>query len=206
MKKIIIMLLAVMLAVPATVMADSSKTLRKQLDKEYKTKKKELEKGKWNNMGSRSMDVALLKHYDRLNEENTKEITGTGLAKSKNNAYQMARNQATINYAADAGSALKGRVMTDAFANGIESTEEFDHFYAAYERLVEQEIKGEMEESLAIFRTVPDGRYEVNVFYVINEDKASKARVRALENAMKESQAAQKYAEKLSEFVNAGFE
>lgn len=206
MKKLIIMLLAVMLAVPATVMADSSKTLRKQLEKEYKTKKKALEKEKWSNMGSRSMDVALLKHYDRLNEENTKEITGTGLAKSKNNAYQMARNNATINYAGDASSALKGRIMTDAFANGIETSEEFDHFYAAYERLVEQEIKGEMEESLSIFRTTPDGRYEVNVYYVVNEDKASKARLRALENAMKESQAAQKYAEKLSEFVNAGFE
>ena len=30
--------------------------------------------------------------------------------------------------------------------DGVEASDEFEHFYAAYERAVESEIKGEMQE------------------------------------------------------------
>lgn len=73
-------------------------------------------------------------------------------------------------------------------------------------RLVEKEIKGEMEESFALVRERPNGTYEVEVFYVVSENRAAKARMRALENALKESEAAQKYADKLSQFVQEGFQ
>ena len=46
----------------------------------------------------------------------------------------------------------------------------------------------------------------MQTFFVVNEDAASKARIRAYENALKESAAAQKYAEKVSEFIREGFE
>jgi hypothetical protein len=39
----------------------------------------------------------------------------------------------------------------------------------------------------------------------VDEDAASKARVRALNNALQESQAAQKYADKIKSFVEEGF-
>ena len=89
--------------------------------------------------------------------------------------------------------------------DGVEASDEFEHFYAAYERAVESEIKGEMQESCSIIRDNGDGTYEMQVYYIVSESAASKARIRALENMAKESAAAQQYAEKVSEFVKEGF-
>ena len=205
MKKIIMMLLAVCLLAPAYA-ANPDKALQKELQKEYKKKLKQYKKEKWNVVGSRTMEVQLLKHYDKLNnlDEDAREVVGMSRTKSKNNGYQAAANNAFISYASQAGSSLKGRVMTDIFADGTNTDAEFDHFFAAYERLVEKEIKGELTESFAIVKNHPDNTYEFQVFYVVSESAAAKARMRALENALKESEAAQKYATKLSEFVNEG--
>ena len=54
-------------------------------------------------------------------------------------------------------------------------------------------------------RTNPDGTYEVNCYCIVSESAASKARIRAAENALKESEAAQKYADKIAGFVREGF-
>lgn len=45
----------------------------------------------------------------------------------------------------------------------------------------------------------------MQVFYVINESEATKARIRAWENAARESEVAQKYATEVSEFIKEGF-
>ena len=148
MKKIIILILAAILCVPA-IEANTNKELQKALKKEYKEKKKEFKKGKWEIFGSsRSLDVALLSHYEKLNSlgENGREVVGIASRfKSKNVGHQMAINNACLTYAQQAGSHLKGRIVSDMAGNGDDSSAEFDHFYAAYERLVEKEIKGEMK-------------------------------------------------------------
>ena len=41
-------------------------------------------------------------------------------------------------------------------------------------------------------------------YFIASESAATKARIRAYENAMKESAAAQKYAGKISEFIKEG--
>ena len=84
-------------------------------------------------------------------------------------------------------------------------SKEFDRFYAAYSATVEKEIKGEMRESFSIIQTNKDGTFNMQVYYIVDEDAASKARVRALNNALQESQAAQKYADKIKSFVEEGF-
>ena len=194
----------------ANVYADNSKDYQKALNKEKKEKMKEYKKGKWELFGSsRTLEVALLKHYDMLEAsgEDTQEISGTVTkCKSKNVGKQMAVNNACISYAQMAGSELKGRILSDISADASEGTNEFDHFYSAYERLVQKEIRNEMKESYTIIRTNNDGTYEMMVFFIVSESAASKARIRALNNALKESEAAQMHAEKISEFVQAGFE
>lgn len=210
MKKVIYLLLALCLMAPvATVEAQNSKALEKALKKEFKEKKKELKKGKWQIFGSsRSLDVVLLSHYDKLNTmgEDAREIVGIASSfTSKNVGHQMAINNACITYAQQAGSSVKGRIASDMAGDGIDADAEFDHFYAAYERLVEKEIKGEMQESFSIIREKEDGTFEMQTFFIVSEKAASKARIRAMENAAKESAAAQKYAEKVSEFVREGF-
>ena len=215
MKKTIQLLLVIGMLFACPVVNAQSRAMNKALKKEYKLKKKEFEKGKWVIYGtSRSIDVALLKHYEKLNEnENAYEIVGVATAfKSKNIGKQVALNNACNLYARQAGSHVKGRVVSDMANNADDVSAEFDHFYAAYEALVEKEIKGEMKESFSIIRETGKDKktgaaiYEMQTYYVIDEDAASAARIRAFEQAMRESEAAQKHAELVSKFINEGFE
>lgn len=207
MRKIILLLMALCLIAP--VASAQNKTLEKARKKEYKTKMKEYKQENWKLFGSsRSVDVALLTHYDKLNSlgDDGREVMGTASKfKSKNVGHQMAINNACITYAQQAGSHVKGRIVSDMSGDGVEGDKEFDNFYAAYERLVEKEIKGEMQESYSIIRDNRDGTYEMQTYFIVSENAATKARIRALENAAKESAAAQKYAEKVADFVREGF-
>ena len=140
-------------------------------------------------------------------KENGYEVMGEASKfKSMNVGKQMAVNNACNQYARQAGSHVKGRIVSDIAGNADDVSAEFDHFYSAYETLVEKEIKGEMQESFSVVKDFKDGTHEMQTYFIINEDAATKARIRAMENALKESQAAQKYAKKVSEFVQEGFE
>lgn len=204
------LLLACVLVLPA-VQADNSvnKELQKALKKEKKEKMKEYKKEGWKIFGSsRSLEVALLSHYDKLQTlgEDGREVVGVASKfKSKSIGHQMAINDACLTYAQQAGSSLKGRVISDMSGDGSDAIAEFDHFFAAYERLVEKEIKGEMDESYAIIRDNGDGTSEMQILFVVSESAASKARIRALDNAMKESEAAQRHADQMASFVREGF-
>ncbi len=215
MKKTIQFLLVIGLLFACPVVNAQNRAMNKALKKEYKLKKKEFEQGKWVIYGtSRSLDVALLKHYEKLNEnENAHEIVGVATAfKSKNIGKQVALNNACNLYARQAGSHVKGRIVSDMANNADDVSAEFDHFYAAYESLVEKEIKGEMKESFSVIRETGKEKktgapiFEMQTFYIIDEDAASEARIRAFENAMRESAAAQKHAEMVSDFIKEGFE
>lgn len=208
MKKLFVFLLASLLTF--SYANAQNKVLAKALKKEYKAKMKQFKKEGWKLFGSsHSLEVALLTHYDKLKAlgENGYEIVGIcSKYKSDNVGHQAAINNACNTYARNAGSHVKGRVVSDMASNGDDPGAEFDHFYAAYETLVEKEIRGEMQESFAIYRELGKGEKTMQVFYIINEDAAVKARIRAYENAARESEAAQKYAKKVSDFVREGFE
>lgn len=210
MKKVLAILLAVLFILPAAYAADPAKQLKKAKEKERKEVMKRLKKEQWSLLGSsRSLEVALLSHWtelDALGADGKEIVRISTRTKSKNIGQQMATNAACINYAQEAGSAVKGRALTDMAGSGVDTDKEFENFYAAYERLVEKEIRGEMKQSFSLIRTNADGTFEVQSFYIISEDAASKARIRAFENATKESEAAQKHADKISEFVRAGFD
>lgn len=194
--------------IPTTVHAQN-KALEKALKKEYKTKMKEYKKEGWKIFGSsRSLQVALLTHYDQLKKLGDKGYEVVGICaryKSDNVGHQASINNACNTYARNAGSAVKGRVVSDMASNGDDTSAEFDHFYAAYETLVEKEIKGELQESFCVYKELGNGEKMMQTYFIVNEDAASKARIRAYENALKESEAAQRYAEKVSKFVREGF-
>lgn len=204
--------MALFLLVPLTTDAQSAvqKQLQKQLKKEYKQKMKQLKKEGWQLFASsHTLEVALLTHYDKLAQlgENGSEFVGIaqGTENDTDNAiYQAARNNAANSYAQTAGSTLRGRLTNDVFVDANEDNG-FDKFYSAYETLVEKEIKGELKPSFAVCREFDKNKKSIQIYYILDEDAASKARIRALENAMKESEAAQKYADKVSDFVREGF-
>lgn len=208
MKRFITFLLMMALVMPMAVA--QNKLLEKAQKKEYKAKIKEFKKEGWKLYGSsRTIEVALLTHYDKLRQlgENGYEVMGEASSfKSKNVGKQMSINNACNIYARNAGSHVKGRVVSDLAGDANNTDAEFEHFYAAYETLVEKEIKGEMQESFSVIKDNKNGTFSMQTFFIINEDAAVKARIRAMENAMKESEAAQKYAKKVSDFVREGFE
>lgn len=211
MKRLFILILTaiMMVGMCESVNADNKK-LRKAHKNEHKIKMKQFKKEGWTLYGSsRSLEVALLTHYDKLEQlgENGHELMGEASQfRSKNVGKQTAVNNACNIYAREAGSHVKGRVVSDLAGNGEDINAEFDHFYSAYETLVEKEIKGEMKESFSVIHDNGNGTFSMQVYFVVDEDAASRARIRAFENAMRESEAAQKYAEKVSDFVKEGFD
>ena len=190
--------------------AAQSKALQKAMKKEYKLKMKEYEKGGWKIFGtSHTLDVALLAHYDNLTKDGVTEVMGTAVSSNKNIGKDKVLMSACVTYAQKIGSNIKGRIVEDM--GSVVSTEElaeFEHFYEAYENSVQAEIKGELRNSYSIYRPVEiQGKeaYEFQTYYIVDENEASRARIRAFQNAAKESAVAQKYAEQVSEFINEAF-
>lgn len=211
MKKLIVVLMS-LFVMCGVASAELSKQQEKALNKEIKAKMKDLKKDKWAIFGStRTLEGALTNHLTKVYEGGDDVYEVVGVAdnfKSKNIGLQKASNNACTKYASQAGSTLKGRVVSDMAANGSDETaaEEFDHFFAAYERLVEKEIKNEMRESFSIIKTQPNGTMEIQTYFLIDESAATRARLRALENAAKETELATKHADAISDFVRKGFD
>lgn len=211
MRKLLVILLATLLVAP--VENASAQKMSRAIKKEYKTKMKQLKKEKWELYGSsRTLDVTLAKYYQELDsKENVREIMGNAAKfKSKTVGHQSAINDACRTYAQQCGSIVKGRIDSDLASDGEDVNSEFDHFYAAFERLVEKEIQGELVEKFSLIREIDkekgDPIYEMQTYFLVDEEAASKARIRAYEQAVKESEAAQKMASKIGDFVKAGFE
>lgn len=207
MKKLFYAILALAFLMPCV--AEAKTPLEKVREKAYRTKLKEYKKGGWEPLGSKPIDLALLEHYDKLAKlgSNGHEVEGIATkVKSKNVGKQMAINNAVVTYGQEAGSTLQGRVVSDMSANGVDANGEFENFFAAYERLVEKEIRGEMEPSFSIIKDNGDGTYEIRTYFIVEESNAQKARLRALEEAMKNSQVAAEHANQISNFVRQGLD
>lgn len=206
MRKYVFMSLLMLLFGNMTMFAQN-RMLERETSKMYKAKIKEYKKTGWKLAGSsKTLEVALLEHYEKLKDPQNVELSGeVSQCKSLNVCKQMAYNNALITYANLAGSTLKGRVVSDLNVDTSDEDAEFDKMYAAYERLVQQEVKGVLTESYAIYKE-RGGTKQFKVFFLVNEEKASLARMRALERAAKETEMAQKYANKISDFVRKGFD
>lgn len=209
MKKFIITLLTLALVVP-TVNAQTEKELKaqaKQIKKEVKAKVNEYKKGGWTLYGSsRPIEAVLTSHYEKLYKfgSNNYEIMGDcSQFKSKNIGHQTCINNASLIYAQAAGRKVNGRVNADFGYTG-NVKEEFEHFYAAYESQVQSEINGELQESFCVIREIKRGIFEMQTFFIVSEDAATQARIRAYKNALKESESAQKYADSISKFIQEG--
>jgi hypothetical protein len=168
-----------------------------------------MKKEGWKVTGSSlTLEAAIMKHLRTINsdDKNKELITSVSMCKSLNVCSAQALNNALVRYAENAGSYVRGRVVSDLFNNASgDVPEEFDKFYAAYERLVSAEIKGEVQFSAAFEKPNDSGR-AYQAWFVVNEEKAGQARMRAMQRAFEETQLAQQYANQVANFVQAGFE
>lgn len=202
MKKLMMILMALCLIAPAAI-ADLTPKQEKICNKNAKDRAKQYKKDGYEIMGSLPLQDALYKHFAKLEMGATEEI-GNGHSKSQNNGRQMCMTYAMAEYASKAVSQIKGRSVTDSYGNEVdtENDAEFARFYAAYERLTQKEIKGELQESFTIMKKNPDGSYDFRMYFTVDENKAMARRQKALKAAAEETNLAQNYAKQVSDFVN----
>ena len=192
-----------MAAFMLSVVPATAQELSKSGKKALKAKVKEFNKEGWKIFGSTStLDYALERHMIKMQSEDAIEVPGIASSfKSKNVGKQMALNSAMTYYASMMDSEIKGKVVSDMQGDGEFSETEFEKFYAAFKRSVETTIKDELKESFSIIRDKGNGTSEMQTFFIVDKHAASQARVRALEQAGKESVAAQLYAKVVQKFI-----
>lgn len=205
MKKIMIML-CLLLGIGTTVEAQN-KALEKANAKMYKTKLKEFKQGGWKLSGnSKTIEVVLLEHYDKLNDPaNSEQVGQVTRFSSLNAGKQMAYNNALNQYASEAGSTIRGAVESEINIDEMDAETEMNNMYAAFERIVEQEVGRALTESFTIIRGEGNNK-QMEVFFIVNEDKAEEFRQKAFKRAIEESELAQEHAQQISDFVNSKFE
>ena len=205
MKKLVLMLMAVTMMLPMANAQELTKQQAKAVKKEVSKKMKEYKKKGYEIFGTTlTLETKLTQHFTQMwaKGDQVVEVPGFSQAKSRNLALNAAQNSAAARYATSAGQLVKGRVLSDEALNSGDLTAEFDKFYAAFEGKVQQEIKGELRPSFSVAKQNDDGTISVEAYYLVDEDAASRARIRAFEISKNESAAAQKYAQKISDFVN----
>jgi len=188
-------------------MAGPPKNNEKTAWKFAKKQAAEMTKQGWKVDGSMTMEEAFYNHKLKLQAENVDEIIGnvqgSMSTKTLNQAQQWGTTNACISYSKQAGMMLRGRITAE-IAAGVDAAS-LDNLYEGYEALVQKHIQGELKRSFGVYREQKDGTIEYKAYYVVDEDAASKARMRAMENMLKESEFARKHAEDISKFVQEGF-
>jgi len=218
MQKIITLMLTLTLLVfqPITLSdlsAQSAKTRQKELNKQYKKQIKNYKKEGWKLFGSsNTIEVALIEHYDKLNEGMI-EFEVTTISTSKSIGKEKLHMAACAEFAKqlagdfqghiteDLGEVLRQNAADDANAKSIET------LCAAYENSVARSFKGELKLSYGVFRenVMNNGKkmYEFKAYYLINPGAVERASLTAFEEAAKESAILRAHATQVSEWIKS---
>ena len=152
---------------------------------------------------SRSHEALVRAHIEKASQPNTQEIAVLINCNIVSVCASNARTEAARVYAQRASSFVRERSLGDENLNQANLREEFAKFYTAYEVLVQAEVSNVLELSYDVIRRSTN---EYRAFFTVNEERASAARLRAMEQALRETQAAQRYAREISRFVQEGFQ
>ncbi len=209
MKKLFSVLVLVTIFVAGAVAQPrmNEKTVWKMAKKEAK----KLQKEGWEKSGSVPLENALYDHYAKLflGEKPVQELVGNVLGNTSvttvNQGDQWARTMVCISYSKQAGQTIRGRIAAEMGA-GLNGGPAADAFYEAYESKVEKELKGEIRSSFGVYRTNKDGKLDYKGYFLVDEEEAHRARMRAWEMAREESEFARQNAERISEFVQEAFD
>jgi len=207
MKRMLMVAMTLFVAV-VTVCAAPPKNDDNALWKDAKKLAKADVKAGWIMDGASTVEKAYYFHMQKKRDEGLYEITGNVIgntsAQTVNQGQQWAATNAAISYAKQAGGNIRGRVVTLLSAGIADGSPSVDKVIEAYENNVQKEIRGELIKSFGMYRETGKGKIEYKAVYLISEDDATKARIRAYENMKKELMLL-KEADAISEFVREGF-
>ena len=176
-------------AMPAYAQAQAqtqvpTKAQTKAAEKAGKARAKALKKEGWMTDSAEPLEIIIMHHLLK-----TDNYGGTG-------EEYVGNAQAVKNIT------LGGRM---ARSDARTQYEQAEAFVATYETMVMQEFDGDLRQSYTIYRPMKDGKYEVRVYFWLDADRASQARIKALQHAAAEAKLSQEVADSMSKFIKDGF-
>jgi len=184
-----------------------AKAREKALKEQYTQKMKFFKKNKYKITGtSRSLELALIDHYQKLESDQYEEIEVTSEGcPTVNLCARKSLVDAQSQYAALASSFVKGKAVSEGGYNAAGTSEEekaaMDKFYSAYAQYVSADISGRIKKSLAVLKKTSGG-YEYVAYYLVEKEAARMARMAALKKAQKETEANIKWGQTVEDWVN----
>lgn len=201
MKKILSLLICVLMF--SGSMYAQSKQEIKEAGKIAKTQAKQLSKEGWKLLESGTLESVLKAHALKKKSGDVEEIVGTAnRMRSINLGKTTARNNAMNEYAESAKSMIRGRIATDL--RDIDENQ-VENLVSGYERMVLKEINGELKSAYTLYKENKDGKYDLRGYFLVDQEAASKARKRAMQLALEESELAHEYGNEISNFIDEGF-
>ncbi|MDL2262352.1 hypothetical protein LJC11_02490 [Bacteroidales bacterium OttesenSCG-928-I21] len=180
-----------------------NKALSKALDKEYKQTLKQYKKDGWKiDANGRSMEVTLLKHYEKLNTNDLVVITGTSSrCNATNICKQVALNNAQNEYARLVSGKIQGAFASIIKANANRPQEEVDKISGGLLNEIEANVAGVLTPSYSIYKANSDGTKEYKTFYFVDEQKANEMLENTFERSIKETKLTIEEAKSIQKFV-----
>lgn len=212
MKRFSILLFS-MLIMFSAVSSAQNKSLPKEWKKEYKKQLKKLEKDGWEIFGStRSLEYALLSHFEKRCEQGDKpgesesEVMGIASvsdAKNKNLLRQKAITNSYTTYA----SKFVEHVQLENIEELIqEDGKEIDDFREAFGYSIEKEIKGALQPSFTVIKEINENQIDMRVFCIVDKNAALRACLRAIDDVKGQSEFVQKHEQQILDIVKKEFE
>lgn len=175
--------------------------IEKEAKKTAKKKAKELAKDGWKIEQSTTLEEAIAKHNASIKENGLTEKLGTANGmKTRSICRKKIEVDVPKSYAQSQSIVLKG-VLDGKDRNVEEDTSE--DFINAFEGKYAMEVAGELVESFSIYRQNYNGTYDMQIFYLVDPEKAHAAKLRAAKYAMELEELDEQWCKKISERVNA---
>jgi hypothetical protein len=184
------------------------KKIDKELGNECKNRVKTYKEGQWSLYDtSQTLEWALLNHFPKLEEGNCHETAGTATKViSIRTGILQAKNNASSDYAQRAMTQMVDFVMNNIGELNEEDGAAFKSFFSIYQSKMEEEINKELTPSYSVYHS--NGKdesgaetFDVQSYFFLDDSTATQARIKAVNEALSENKTAQKYSDRIRDFV-----
>lgn len=200
MKKIFIFAALLLVAATASTEAQTRRELR-SAKSEAVSAAKTLKREKFKMVELGDLQSRLEQYFLKVNSGCTQIVGIADKCISQNLAKMTAINNAANEYASNSGGTVRGRIVSDA---GTISGEQVDVIVAAYERIIQKDIKGELVPFVTVVRNHKKDGFDARVYCLVDLDHAHEARMKAMERALEETRYLEKYGSMISDWIDEG--
>lgn len=200
MKRLLVIALVALAAVPVTLSAREGKEM-KNATKAARETARALKKEGFRPVEYGDGTAGLARYFSKVGEGCQGFVGTADACISVNLAKITAQTNVANEYALAAGGRIRGRVTSSTSHIG---DEQLDDIIAAYERLIIHDIRGELSTSITFVKKERNGRYCVRVFCVVDNDAAHSARLKAIQRSLEETGMAEAYGSMVSDWIDEG--